>query len=1122
MSPAFQGRVDDENYKKSLALCLNYIPTQEGSLVPRSGFKRIGNTKTNSPARLLPFRFTPYEPYVAEFTANNLRLWSNDYPVLDDESAILQSVAGSPPVFTILGTGDTVIPSKWANGDSILIQIDDATDIQTAGYLCFREFTLTIVSSTLGTITLTDAVTGVPLSAAVTIATPSETDLYRIIDFDTYYRYPEGIRQVQLSDQKVTSVPGSTAVTVSPPDQRVTFLYPIVSPQSLSREYGPAFGLIAEDFIDGPYLDSFGTTIPMTVDATTGTLNCVLHGYDAGIIYQKGDIAISFPSGYAQPPRYFLSLTANNKGNALPTSTPFVSAYWVELFTLESDWDSGKTYHLGNAVTWGARDADNVETIYYSLNATNANKNPLTQPTYWTTTLPAWDSLETYPANAYVTDVGIKYVSVSVPVVGTAPAAAPTVWIVVDLPTAVDKLGNIHTGYLSAPLFYKDDPGGSTSTLGQTEGTRNPSRLIRLKWGPQGWNNTHSYSIGDTVNFNDNIYKSLVNSNLNNQPDVSADDWELQTTTILWTWGKITDAHLHTWYAKIELLGADLPTDDPIWEFRFGVFSDTTGWPTCGEYHEGRLWLAGPTPNRIDGGKTNEGFNFAPTAPDGSVADNNAIAYVLNSSEAETIAAFRSISEGLSLFTSEGEWLVSASALNDPITPTSIQAHRTGKWAANPIEPTGLPSAIAVAQKGGRRVLEYRTFADTTSYQARLNTVDLTRRAQHLTTRGIGVTAYQSLPQPILWCCPPSGVNIGYLRVDWPTLTHGTCPNQIDQPDLATTLDSSTFGGKTLFGIGYARTPELSYAAPFSFEHGLTLSTGFQQAIDSIAVQRAFGEGKEYLYATVCGSDGKTYMEMLQPPMESNPLASTYNVDNSIATFGTLASAYYVDSGRSPVGAKIAADGLSVTYYGMPMLAGQTVSFTILGKYIGDVTIGSSGTVNIPFSDRFLISDVGRAIYAPENSTTLPISGWFNRFFLDDNGVDGTCPPDSGQHYGYLGQFGYSFRRRGQMLRPQVGSQNGPTFAKIMQNARMGVYIDAGQQIKIGSDFANLKTLDLFKDPNQNKDVTALGPGDFTTGIFRDSVEGDYDFNAQLCWEQTDPVPGAIIAVGGFDETSDV
>jgi hypothetical protein len=532
-------------------------------------------------------------------------------------------------------------------------------------------------------------------------------------------------------------------------------------------------------------------------------------------------------------PFYYVSLTNDNVGNALPGS-PFVNANWLRLNIQRLTWSGITTYGLGipvsNVFYNGSSVPDTEVPIYYSIQTANLFHSPEFSPTWWSTTPPTYDVTKAYPAGAVVVYSAANYVATAAAGIGVTPAGAP--WVLCpDLNTAADTITNIRTGWLNAPLFYSDDMGGDTHgfSLG------NPGRLMRFKCAPQPWSNRFTYAVDALVNFDDNIYKSLTALNIGNYPDIDATNWEIQPQTIIWTWGPDRHQRRTSVRSHRRIARRDLPTSDPVWEFRMGLYSDTTGWPTCGAYHEGRLWLGGVTANRADGGVSNQGYNFAPTAPDGTVADNNAIALTLNSAKSEQVESLKSISEGIVLFTNEAEWLVAASALNDPITPTSVQAHPTTKWAAFPNDTAELPSAVAVVQKGGRRILEYRTFVDTTSYQSRLNTLDITRKCQHLTVGGMGAVQYQNLPQPIIWACPQD-----FLIVDFAPSTHHICPLGITPPLIGQTQteDVTLNPQATLFGFGYARTPEASYCAPFSFEHALTLKNGpgTPQQINSIAV----------------------------------------------------------------------------------------------------------------------------------------------------------------------------------------------------------------------------------------------------------------------------------------------
>ena len=166
----------------------------------------------------------------------------------------------------------------------------------------------------------------------------------------------------------------------------------------------------------------------------------------------------------------------------------------------------------------------------------------------------------------------------------------------------------------------------------------------------------------------------------------------------------------------VSIQGPNLPNTNPIYAWRLGVYCDATGWPTCGAYHEGRLWLAGPVPNRFDASTADDPFNFAPTAYDGTVADSNAVSETLNAEDSEFINSMASTTNGIMMYTRAGEWLVSASRLDDPITPTSVQARKVSAWGSFNQETIKLPTAQAVIHGLQHKILEHKIFIDTSSY----------------------------------------------------------------------------------------------------------------------------------------------------------------------------------------------------------------------------------------------------------------------------------------------------------------------------------------------------------------------------------------------------------------------
>jgi hypothetical protein len=668
--------------------------------------------------------------------------------------ANLVSVAGDPPVFTVTSSlfGDTAVPTSWPDSASVMIQIASNAAMQASGYLANREMYITIVSRSAGTFTLSDAESGAPLTGTVgTIGTPR---IYAILDLETVFTSVKDIRQVQFTSQKLLDSTNNAVAVLTGPERKVSYLSAVITPRSLSHNLGLEAGLIREEFIDGPYLDSLGPDVPLTVSGTTGEITVSLYLYSALGNYQQGDLVRNGSN------EWFVSLTNDNIANALPAS---INADWAKLPAF--DFNAGTSYALAIFIYTNPKIEPTLSTVWYSIQAANMGNVPASSPLWWSTTPPAWDIAATYPAYATVIDATIRYVSVSVPVVGTAPAAAPAVWIPISSTFFEDAYASImgNEGNENKIHFR----GGLDDGDAATEGA---GRLMRFKAGPQPWRPSWTYAANDEVNYKDNIYMALVPT-VGDIPDQSPTDWELQAKTILWTWGQITNV-IDEFTATVLIKGDDLPNTDPVWEWRMGLYSDSTGWPRCGAYHEGRLVFAGPVTNRVDFGRSNLGYDFTPTAPDGTVADNNAISYVLNSAEDERIHALRSTAEGVVACTSEKEWLISASNLNDPLTPTSIQAHPVTAFGTTDVEVAGLPSGFAFIQTGRRRLMEFRSFVDTTNYQSRLNAIDLTRKCQHLTTDGIIEAQYQRLPQPVIWClpgglvlttsqpdyCPPPGV----------------------------------------------------------------------------------------------------------------------------------------------------------------------------------------------------------------------------------------------------------------------------------------------------------------------------------------------------------------------------
>ncbi|HEV2100085.1 MAG TPA: hypothetical protein VGR45_14330 [Stellaceae bacterium] len=228
-----------------------------------------------------------------------------------------------------------------------------------------------------------------------------------------------------------------------------------------------------------------------------------------------------------------------------------------------------------------------------------------------------------------------------------------------------------------------------------------------------------------------------------------------------WAWGTIT-AQAGTSCTVSLTTNLNSTNGSTISSWQLGVYK-AGQYPTCGVYHEGRLWLAGAVPNRFDASMSNAPLTFSPTDVNGNVLDNSALSETLNFDDLSDVYWMIPDHQGVLVGTNGGEILLAASALNDPLTPTSIQAHRVSKYMAANVEPRRAGLASIFVQRYTQRVLEHMADAFTGKFSAR----HLNEFAKSLTATGVKELAYQEEKAPIVWSLMNDGSLAGctYRRV---------------------------------------------------------------------------------------------------------------------------------------------------------------------------------------------------------------------------------------------------------------------------------------------------------------------------------------------------------------------
>ncbi len=302
------------------------------------------------------------------------------------------------------------------------------------------------------------------------------------------------------------------------------------------------------------------------------------------------------------------------------------------------------------------------------------------------------------------------------------------------------------------------------------------TRMIRLFSQPPAYDTSGAttYTYGMTVTYKGAYWKSTAagtyaNLNKNVIPgttltsgDVQITVWAAAPNEGQWAWGTISAQAGASCTVILQTnLNSNNGTTIAIWQL--GVYNNYTvgAYPTCGIYHEGRLWLMGT--NRFDASTSNDIFTFSPTDIYGNVLDSSGISETLNSDELNTFLWAKPDHDGILCGTLGGEWLISASVLSDPLTPTSIQAHQVTKYGSAAVEPVRAGMALLFVQRFRQRILEFMSDTFSQKFSAR----HINEFAKHITAPGVQEMAYQEEKVPVVWAAMTDGSLAGtsYRRV---------------------------------------------------------------------------------------------------------------------------------------------------------------------------------------------------------------------------------------------------------------------------------------------------------------------------------------------------------------------
>jgi hypothetical protein len=185
------------------------------------------------------------------------------------------------------------------------------------------------------------------------------------------------------------------------------------------------------------------------------------------------------------------------------------------------------------------------------------------------------------------------------------------------------------------------------------------------------------------------------------------------------------------------------------------AFSAAGGYPRCVAFHGSRLWFAGTSanPGRLWASETDNYYTFLR-----GTLDTSGIDVTLGAQESNEIRWMKSRGKVLIIGTTGEEWTIDSGDADLVLTPTNIRARRRTNNGASGIPAELVGDAMLMIARGGRRVHEFTYQFSSDQYTA----PNLTILAEHITQGGIVQMAYQSTPDPILWCVMGNGSLAGF------------------------------------------------------------------------------------------------------------------------------------------------------------------------------------------------------------------------------------------------------------------------------------------------------------------------------------------------------------------------
>ena len=376
-----------------------------------------------------------------------------------------------------------------------------------------------------------------------------------------------------------------------------------------------------------------------------------------------------------------------------------------------------------------------------------------------TTGVSAWSTGAAYVVGSLVTNGGNTYYCITAHTAGATFVGDAAKWY-----QLTDAIYELPTPYLEAELFeikitqsadvlYITHPNHAPRKLSRTAATTWTLTVIDFKDGPYLPTNVTDTTIapsGTTGSITLTASTSIF---------VATDVGRMVRIKHTSTWGYAKITAFTSGTVVTATVGSAFGGTGAVKDWRLGLWSATTGFPACVTFFEDRLFFAGNAlrPQRIDGSIVGDYENFAPTATDGLVADDNAIAISLNANDVNVIRWMVDDEKGLLIGTVSGEWIVRPSSLSEALTPTNLAAKRSTAFGSDNLQAIRTGKASIYVQRAGQKARELAYVYEVDGFRS----PDMNVLADHILKGGVKQFSYQQEPYSVVWFARKDGQLVG-------------------------------------------------------------------------------------------------------------------------------------------------------------------------------------------------------------------------------------------------------------------------------------------------------------------------------------------------------------------------